>query len=244
METTTNTIVEQHEQPTVAQLAVSNPGALAIFTKYNIDYCCGGHRSLQDACNRIGLDPAKIQREIDAATPVASSNNFHPERWTSSLLVDYILENHHHYIRKAIPEIEALLDRVCERHGHDSIEVVGIRDCFADLTKELLSHMEKEETILFPTIKKLETHEKNSDPIPGYLEAPINVMEHEHESAGELVKEIRSLSNNYTPPDFACPTFKITYQRLREFDNDLMQHIHLENNILFERFKTKQTCSL
>lgn len=233
---TTSTLNE--ESLTVAQLAISHPGALAVFTKYNIDYCCGGHRSLREACHRIGLDPGKIEAEIYQTPITSTGNNFRPERWSSAFLVDYILENHHAFVRKAIPELEPLLDRVCERHGNECYELLQIRESFIDLAEDLSSHMEKEESLLFPAIKNLE-QQKQATP-GGYLNTPIEVMEHEHAVAGDLIKQIRSLSTNYTPPDFACPTFRITYQRLQEFDNDLMQHIHLENNILFQRFKANQ----
>ncbi|HMV10545.1 MAG TPA: iron-sulfur cluster repair di-iron protein [Cyclobacteriaceae bacterium] len=238
METEIKSTLEQ-DGLTVAQLAITHPGALAVFTKYNIDYCCGGQRSLKEACHRIGLDPDKIKAEIEETPLTGSNENFHPESWSSAFLVDYILQNHHSYVRKAIPELEPLLDRVCERHGNDCYELLQIRESFIDLAEELTSHMQKEETILFPAIKQYDD-EKQPTEISGNLNVPIQVMEHEHVVAGDLVKKIRSLSNNYTPPDFACPTFRITYQRLQQFDNDLMKHIHLENNILFERFKTKQ----
>lgn len=238
MEADTRSPIEQGPL-TVAQLAISHPGALAVFTKYNIDYCCGGQRSLQEACHRMGLDPEKIKAEIDQAPAVSSNANLHPETWSSGFLVDYIFQNHHAYVSEAIPALELLLERVCERHGNDCYELLQIRECFIDLVEELVSHMHKEETVLFPAIKKFE-NESQPNSFPGYLDAPINVMEHEHIVAGDLIKQIRSLSGNYTPPDFACPTFRITYQRLKEFDDDLMQHIHLENNILFQRFKTKQ----
>jgi regulator of cell morphogenesis and NO signaling len=221
---------------TVAQLAISHPGALAVFSKYNIDYCCGGHRSLREACHRIGLDPKQIEAEIYKSPSNSSANSFHPERWSSAFLVDYIIENHHSYVKNAITELEPLLERVCERHGNDSYELIRIRENFIDLAEELTSHMHKEETVLFPMIKDQES--KKEPGLGSYINAPIEVMEHEHAVAGDLIKQIRALSNNYTPPEFACPTFTITYQKLQQFDNDLMQHIHLENNILFERFKT------
>lgn len=233
---------------TVAQLAISHPGALAIFTKYNIDYCCGGHRSLEDACRRIDLDPEKIKEEILQATVGESSQNLRPENWSSSFLVDFIVQNHHGFVRKNTPEIEAFLDKVCDAHGKDCLELLYIREHFLDLSEELASHMEKEELVLFPAIKRLESHATQDHPLSATIQAPLNAMEHEHVVAGDLVKQIRSLSNNYTPPDFACPTFRITYKKLQEFDNDLMNHIHLENNILFERVKDKNpsggSCSI
>jgi regulator of cell morphogenesis and NO signaling len=222
---------------TVGQLAIAHPGALVVFTKYNIDYCCGGHRSLKEACHRIGLDPEKISAEIQKTSPTDSGQALRPENWSSTFLADFIIENHHGFVRKAIPELAALLEKVCDRHGNDSLELLQIRECFLDLSEELTSHMEKEEMVLFPAIKRLDAQKMDNHPIERIIQAPIVAMEDEHQIAGGLVKQIRSLSNNYTPPDFACPTFTITYQKLKEFDNDLMRHIHLENNILFERYK-------
>jgi regulator of cell morphogenesis and NO signaling len=233
---------------TVAQLAISHPGALAVFTKYNIDYCCGGHRSIEDACRRIGLDPEKIKAEIYQSSVEGGSETIRPENWTSTFLADYILQNHHSYVKKAIPEITAFLDKVCDAHGNDSSELLYIRENFLDLSEELTSHMEKEELVLFPAIKRLESQKNENNPLTSTLQAPVNAMEHEHTIAGDLVKQIRALSNNYTPPDFACPTFRITFKKLQEFDNDLMKHIHLENNILFPRVKdqkaTGSSCSI
>jgi regulator of cell morphogenesis and NO signaling len=225
---------------TVAQLAISHPGALAVFTKYNIDYCCGGHRSIEDACLSVGLDPDKIKNEIFQSSAEDTSQNIRPENWSSTFLVDFIIQNHHSYVKKAIPEVQAFLDKVCDAHGNDCIELLQIRENFLDLSEELTSHMEKEEVVLFPAIKKLDSQNIEDNPLSSSMQGPVGAMEHEHVIAGDLVKQIRTLSGNYTPPDFACPTFKITYKKLQEFDNDLMKHIHLENNILFERVKDKK----
>lgn len=224
---------------TVAQLAIAHPGALAIFTKYNIDYCCGGHRSLKEACHRTGLDPEKIQVEINQSSLTDSTQPLRPENWSSTFLANFIIENHHSFVRKAIPELEALLDKVCERHGNESLELLQIREAFQDLSEELTTHMEKEEVVLFPAIKRLEAQTPENHPMEKMIQAPITAMEDDHELAGNLIKKIRSLSSNYTPPDFACPTFQLTYKKLADFDNDLMRHIHLENNILFARFKKR-----
>jgi regulator of cell morphogenesis and NO signaling len=233
---------------TVARAAVSFPGALSVFTKYNIDYCCGGHRSIEDACIRVGLDPEKIKAEILQASGDDAGPNVRPENWSSTLLVDYIIQNHHAFVRKAIPEIQAFLEKVCDAHGKDCPELLNIREDFLDLSEELISHMEKEELLLFPAIKRLESQKNEDYPLTSSIQGPIHVMEHEHVIAGDLVKRIRSFSNNYTPPDFACPTFRITFKKLQEFDNDLMRHIHLENNVLFERVKSRKansgSCSL
>ena len=230
----------------VAQLAIAQPGALTVFTKYNIDYCCGGHRSLEEACDRMGLDPVKIRTEIQQTSPTDLSQALRPEKWSSAFLIDFIIENHHSFVWAAIPELETLLEKVCDRHGNDSPELLQIQEAFVDLSEELTSHMEKEEIGLFPAIKRLEEQNMENNPIERIIQLPIAAMEDEHKAAGDLVKRIRSLSANYTPPDFACPTFQVTYQKLKAFDNDLMRHIHLENNILFERYKNSipASCSI
>ena len=232
----TTEIKDEAIGPTVAQMAISHPSALSVFEKYNIDYCCGGHRTLEDACRRKGLDPAAIRKEIFQSA--SGEYTLRPDKWSSSLLVDFIIQNHHNFVTEAIPELRFLLDKVCDAHGNDSLELLGIREDFIDLAEELTSHMKKEEFVLFPAIKRLEGQGDADHPLSGAIQSPISAMEHEHTIAGDLIKHIRMLSNDYTPPDFACPTYRITFQKLQEFDNDLMRHIHLENNILFERMKT------
>lgn len=233
MSTYSNTI--DGKSQTVAELAVSHPAALSVFTKYKIDYCCGGDRSLEEACLRVGLNPEKIRAEIFSSPAQQSSVPMRAEQWSASLLSDYIVQNHHNYVRRAIPEIEALLEKVCAAHGEDSIELLNIQQDFSDLAEELLSHMEKEEVALFPALKRLETHNDAGHPLVDTLKGPISMMEQEHVLAGDLMKSIRILSNNYTVPEFACPTYRVTYQKLKDFDDDLMTHVHLENNILFKK---------
>jgi regulator of cell morphogenesis and NO signaling len=220
---------------TVAELAITHPAALAVFSKYNIDYCCGGNRSLEDACLRVGLNPEKIRHEILSAPVQQSSVPSRVEQWSASLLADYIVQNHHAYVRTAIPEIEALLEKVCAAHGEDNIELLNIQQDFYDLAEELLNHMSKEEMALFPALKRLEAAGNSEHPLTDMLKTPIAMMEHEHTIAGDLMKSIRNLSNHYTVPEFACPTYRVTYQKLKQFDDDLMTHVHLENNILFPR---------
>ncbi|HET9486443.1 MAG TPA: hemerythrin domain-containing protein, partial [Chryseosolibacter sp.] len=164
-----------------------------------------------------------------------SSIPMRAEQWSATLLADYIIQNHHQYVKNAIPEIEMLLEKVCAAHGSDNIELLNIQQDFSDLAEELLNHMAKEEMALFPAIKRLEAHNGSDHPLTDTLKAPITMMEHEHVIAGDLMKSIRGLSNNYTVPEFACPTYRVTYQKLKEFDNDLMTHVHLENNILFRK---------
>lgn len=222
---------------TVAQIAVEKPEALHVFDKYRIDYCCGGDREFRYACTNAGLDPEKVFDEISQAPSGTPSITTRIQSWTNSLLVDYIVQNHHAYVRSSIPEIQTLLCKVVEVHGNENVELNSIQEAFNELADELIHHMHKEEFMLFPAIKRLEEGVELKNPLAVTIQAPLNSIEHEHESAGRIIKAIRTLSGNYTPPEYACPTFKITYKMLEEFDRDLMTHIHLENNVLFERVR-------
>lgn len=229
----TSTIQELAES-SVADIAIQYPHALAIFYKHNIDFCCGGKRLFKEACERKGLNSSVIWDEIVHFKAVENLNPVRFETWGNSFLVDFIIQNHHAYVKEAVPQLRELLDKVCSVHGDDHIELPEIRDDFNDLANELLTHMNKEETFLFPAIKNREQREFSYVPLDG----PISVMEEEHEIAGDLMKSIRQLTKHYAIPRDACPTLQLTFKKLEEFDHDLMQHVHLENNVLFERLKS------
>lgn len=213
----------------VADVAIEFPQALEVFNTYRIDYCCGGKRSFKEACEKAGVSSTKVWESIsDAEESNLSVTHF--RKWSPSLLIDYILDQHHAYVRESIPMLQELLDKVCDVHSMEHPELLGVRTKFNLLSKELVQHMEKEERILFPAIKLMSN---SSKVIP--IEQPLAVMKDEHEEAGNLIKEIRELTSNYTLPNDVCTTYRITYKKLEAFDNDLMQHIHLENNILFEK---------
>lgn len=235
MNTYTNNLSQLGEY-TVAQLVIEHPSALGVFNKYNIDYCCGGHRSLAEACGKAGVDTNDVLTELDASFVSASGPALRPETWSSATLINFIQENHHAFIRHAVPELEALLEKVCARHGQDSPVLLEIRDTFLAMASELMQHMNKEELVLFPALRRLGADTANA-PLQKIIQNPITVMEDEHVAAGNSIKRLRALTNNYTPPDYACMTYRVTFQKLHEFDEDLMLHVHLENNILFSRFK-------
>lgn len=223
----------------VADVALAFPQALEILNRYNLDYCCGGKKPFVKVCENAGLNAASIWQEIQLAVANRGGDTrMRFDSWDAPLLIDFIVQHHHQYVRDSIPQIQALLDKVCNAHGEDSPFLLTVRDTFNSLAAELLNHLPKEEEILFPAIRKL-AQRGNSKSEPAVersqLKAPILIMEDEHEIAGDLIKSIRSLTSHYTPPVFACPTFKITYVMLNQFDKDLMQHIHLENNILFPK---------
>jgi len=226
---------------TVADVALSFPHAISVLNKYDLDFCCNGKMPFSEACKKAHLDSVKVWQEILESPPKRASNALHFETWNSSVLADFIIQHHHEYVREAIPKIHELLDKVCSVHADTNPELLSVRTDFEALAEELLGHMPKEEQILFPAIKRMDGQpiaSVESAISPAALDMPIMVMEEEHERAGDLIKSIRSRTSHYTPPVYACPTFQLTYVMLQEFDNDLIQHIHLENNILFPRFKS------
>ncbi len=226
---------------TVADVALAFPQAISVLNKYDLDFCCNGKVPFVEACKKSNLNSENLWQEILEAPRMKQGNTLNFETWNSSVLADFIVQHHHQYVREAIPKIRELLDKVCRVHVDTNPELLAVRTDFEALALELLGHLPKEEQILFPAIKRIEGEPIASveDAIaPDALAMPIHVMEAEHERAGELIKSIRSRTNHYTAPSYACPTFQLTYVMLQEFDNDLLQHIHLENNILFPRFKS------
>lgn len=215
---------ESTHELTIGEVASKYPQAIGILNRYHIDYCCGGAALLETACAQAGREGEDVWQEILDARSGGATVDF--ARWSAPLLVDYIVDQHHSYVKEAIPVLTELLEKICRVHGVAHPELMEIQIKFQMLAEELLQHMVKEERVLFPAIRSGSTLS---------LRAPIQVMEEEHELAGNLIKEIRLLSGNYKCPENVCLTYEATYQQLQAFDHDLMQHIHLENNVLFRK---------
>jgi len=227
---------------TVRELAVEIPGTTRIFEKLGIDYCCGGNRSLEDACAAAGVPVGAVVRSLEQAGGASVPGAEPIQNWrTGSLseLISYILETHHSFTRQEIERLTALLAKVCSVHGQNHPELLRIQALFQDLAQELTPHMLKEERILFPYIGEMDDalhHERRSALPPfGTVQNPIRMMMLEHDAAGEVLRQIRQASGNYTVPSDACVSFQTLYQALEAFEQDLHQHIHLENNVLFPR---------
>ena len=230
------------QSATVADIAVKFPSAIGVLNRHSLDYCCNGGRQFVAACGSLNLDPGSVWQEIlkAAQQPEATqSMRMRFEEWETPFLIDYIVQHHHSYVRQSTVHLLELLRKVEAAHAEDTPAVVEVRRAFEQLTAELIEHMTKEEVIVFPTVRRIA--ESQESPLRGPLSmsimTPISAMEDDHEEAGQLVGQIRSLTDNYTPPPHACPTFQLAWKLLKEFDEDLMQHIHLENNILFPRVK-------
>jgi regulator of cell morphogenesis and NO signaling len=224
---------------TLSQIVKKNYKAAAVFERYSLDFCCRGNRPVASACSDAGVDTDNVLSELELLGNESEIRGFNPEEWNLDFLTDYIVNTHHQYILKMIPVISAHADKVATVHGKNHPETKDIARTFTAVYKDLKQHMQKEEQILFPFIKRLVLIKASSlkfeKPYFGTVENPIRMMEVEHQNAGDELYAIRELTNNYNPPADACNTYKILYQELKDFEEDLHRHVHLENNILFPK---------
>jgi regulator of cell morphogenesis and NO signaling len=225
------------ENLSLAEIVTQKPEAAVILENYNLDYCCGGKRKLGDTLKN---DVSKLNHVIDDLEKLFGQESI-PEndfdKFSLSRLVDYIIEVHHSYVKANLPVIQQHLEKVSLKHGDTHPEMRKIKLLFDEIKRDFEQHMMKEEIILFPRIKKIESlsHAGILSTENFALEAPIHVMEFEHDAAGKLMEEIKKLSNNYLPPQNACTTFRLSLDELKIFESDLHLHVHLENNILFPK---------
>ena len=223
----------------IREIALSNEAARHVLDQAGLDYCCGGARSLHEACLQAGTSAQDILDRLRKNAENTGADDVNWVRAPLSELTRHIREKHHRYVREAIPRINVSLERVMAKHGENHHEVSDIRTVFNQVGREMIMHMQKEEQILFPYIDALELAASGLGTVePPFFQTaknPIYAMMKEHDAAGELVRQIRSLSREYTAPADACTSFKTLYEDLRNFEADLHQHVHLENNILFPR---------
>ena len=223
---------------TVWSCVATNFATAEIFKKHKIDFCCWWEISIEEACKNQNIDLHSLLSELNNI-----SNNKKEETLYDYLeldkLADYIVNNHHSYVRKNLPIIEPYLDKIVDVHSENHPELFEVQKNFRAVRDELLSHIQKEENILFPFIKKMveakNTKSALENPPFGTIKNPITQMEAEHDNAWDAFKNIRNVTNDLTPPQDACNTYKLTFELLAEFEEDLHKHVHLENNILFPK---------
>jgi len=228
-------------QTTVRELAVTVPGATRVFEQLGIDYCCGGNRTLADACQKSGAALEETVRRLEAARQAFSQSDKSAKWQSESLaaLAAHIVDTHHQFTRQELARLEKLLEKVCSRHGETHTELEELRNTFQHLKQDLIPHMLKEEQVLFPYVAQMEEalSEQRARPEPFFVTVrnPVRMMMSEHDTAGDLLGEMRRITNGYLAPPDACISYQTLYQALQEFEADLHQHIHLQNNILFPR---------
>jgi regulator of cell morphogenesis and NO signaling len=224
---------------TVRDVVVENPAATRIFEQLGIDYCCGGEKPLEEACAvaKLNLDEVLAKLEAQQYQPGQDgARNWQKESLSS--LIEHITSTHHVFVRNESPRLTELIAKVSKVHGDSHPELHNVQALFADLAQELSTHLMKEEQILFPYLVAIEQSAPGeSAPAScfGTVRNPIRMMMFEHDNAGNALRELRRLTQDYLVPAGACVSFQTLYRALPEFEADLHQHIHLENNILFPR---------
>jgi len=230
-------VLQKNTEKEIGQYVADDFRTAAIFSKYKIDFCCNGNRTVAEACEKKGLDSSKIMDEINQVLNTKTGETIDYKSWPLDLLAEYIEKKHHRYVEDKIPVLRQFLDKLCRVHGERHPELFKINALFTASAGELASHMKKEELILFPFIKKMVNAQlvnvELQSPQFGTVENPIALMMQEHDNEGERFRQIAELTDNYNPPADACNTYKVTFAMLEEFEKDLHLHIHLENNILF-----------
>jgi regulator of cell morphogenesis and NO signaling len=228
-------------EKTVRELALENPAATRVFEKLGIDYCCGGNKSLEEACRAANLSMDAVIDSLEMADhsvrAVQADHTWQTEPMAD--LISHIKTTHHKYTREEMARFAPLFDKVCSVHGQNHPELQQVRASFGGLVQELTTHMMKEEMVLFPYIVRMEEAFIQKEPVLpspfGSVQNPVSMMEHEHDSAGNALRAMREASSGYTAPTEACISYQTLYKALADFETDLHQHIHLENNILFPR---------
>lgn len=217
---------------TIAEIVTNDISTASVFKKYKLDFCCGGGKTVENACEKANINVDDVVNDLLNNKSRSDAPNLNFKDWSAEFLADYIVYVHHTYVKQNLAIISEFADKVANVHGQHEPKTIEIAQLFSNISSELTSHMGKEEFILFPAIKaKADNHNFDLD------EKTMSLINDEHEEVGTMIKKIQELSSNFTPPDWACNTFKALYFKLEEFTNDLYQHIHLENNILFPKVK-------
>lgn len=236
MEATTNSLANRK----VGEIVAEDYRLGSVFKRYGIDFCCGGGISVAAACEKKGVNVDDLERDLASARVGRTAAQAEGVlSWDLDFLADYIVNIHHRYVRETLPVLEAFGAKVARVHGDASPELHSIAQKIAELAAEMRSHMEKEERVLFPYVKELVDADRGGKSRPlapfGTVRNPVKMMEEEHDHAGGLVAEMRALSSDFQPPEWACNTYRALFAKLEEFEEDLHRHVHLENNVLFPR---------
>ena len=230
---------DETPEETIGEMVTKDYRKAQAFKKLGIDFCCGGKKTLSEVSRSKGISIDLIRSELEAASRTSSNTGLNFDSWELDFLSDYVINTHHRYCRESIPFIMEMANKVARVHGGRHPELVKVAEVFARIAQDLVLHMSKEEKILFPFIKQLVSAkntglEPDSNPFGGVM-SPIRVMEMEHEQAGEDLTEIRELTSDFSLPADACNSYTILFKKLEEFESDLYDHVHLENNILFPK---------
>lgn len=222
----------------VGEIVRANYQAAQIFENSNIDFCCGGNISINEACKRSGTDATVLVSELEKVLQREDYDSKYYESLPLDLLSNYIVERHHAYVSEKAPFIQQKLQKLCDVHGANHPELFEVNELFDEAVGNLTQHMKKEELILFPYIARMVNFKNNGTGTPvefGHILQPIHVMMEEHQAEGDRFVKIAKITSQYTTPADGCSTYEVTYRSIEEFERDLHRHIHLENNVLFPK---------
>ncbi len=223
-------------QTTVGELVRQVPSRARVFESHKIDYCCGGKIPLADACQRKGLSPdALLQQLSDLDSASNDQTLIDADAMSLTELANHVEQTHHAYLKEELPRLEFMTEKVTRVHGDNEPRLLKVREAFIALKAELEPHMMKEEQVLFPLIRELEAATSKPEFHCGSVANPIRQMEHEHDHAGDALEIIRTESDDFTPPEWACNTYRAMLDALEELESNMHQHVHKENNVLFPK---------
>lgn len=231
--------METIKTKSIGRIVAEDYRTAQVFRDHGIDFCCKGNRDITEVAQKHSLDPDILIEEIEAIKLREHSDQIDFNSWPLDLLADYIEKKHHRYVEEKTAVLKQYLDKLCRVHGGRHPELHEIAGHFNQASAALAMHMKKEELVLFPAVRKMVAATISGaamkTPHFGSVNNPIKQMMDEHETEGDRFREIQRLSDNYSPPEDACSTYRVTFSLLREFEEDLHRHIHLENNILFPK---------
>jgi regulator of cell morphogenesis and NO signaling len=226
-------IDKNYSEITIGEIVAADFRAAEVFKKAGIDFCCGGKKSLASACYEKSVDPSLLSDQLKELENVPVSQNQNFNDWDLSFLIDYIVNTHHRYVLKSLPELVFYTRKIASVHGSHHPELVEVAELFGKINDELLQHLKKEEEVLFPTVK--EVIKNNSFEAKSVIKSEITRMSGEHEFAGGAMDKINEITSDYLIPEDGCNTYGVTFKLLRQFEDDLHVHVHLENNILYPK---------
>jgi regulator of cell morphogenesis and NO signaling len=226
---------ERFEHATVGEIVAMDFRAADLFERFGIDFCCGGRRTLEDACRQASVDPMIVRHELETL-PRCPSDQDDVRAWSPDRLIDHIVSRHHVYVRAALPTISRQLETLEQVHGERHPELARVRVCFERMRQDLLRHMQKEEQVVFPYLHELAACHAGravADCPFGTVGNPTRMLEREHREAAAELRVIRELTAGFSAPADGCTTYSACMAELARFERDLHRHMHLENNVLF-----------
>ncbi|MBN1986636.1 MAG: iron-sulfur cluster repair di-iron protein [Prolixibacteraceae bacterium] len=217
----------------VGEIVADDFRTSSVFKKVGIDFCCGGKQTLSEACREIGISEEELVREISKIKEAPNNEFMNFKNWDPVFLSDYIVNTHHKFVLKNLPDLVFYTQKISNVHGENHPELIKVAHLFEQINTELLQHMKNEEEVLFPAIKELIN--SGSEEAKTTIKSEITRMLKEHDFAGGAMDEINHITNGYLLPADACSTYRVTFKLLEQFEDDLHAHVHLENNILFPK---------